>query len=120
MKTIITTCIAIIFAIQSFSQCTVELAAALPYSCVQTNSFKYIGIKEKENKANTELMYSKLVKIYELFDSAFTHNTGMVGKWRAQVDNISNDGLVKGLIEIGLQPVTCKDNGEFIKSTGNP
>ncbi len=120
MKKVIITSIAIAFAMQLSAQCTVDLAAALPYSCMQTNSLKYIGMKEKENKANTELMYSKLVKIYELFDSAFTHNTGMVGKWRAQVDNISNEGLVKGLIEISVQPVTCKDNGEFIKSTGNP
>ena len=103
-----------------FAQCTVDVAAKLPYSCVQTNSLKYIGANGKENKANTEVMYNKLVKIYELFDSSFKNNTGMVGKWRAQVDNISNEGLVKGLIDIGLQPVTCKDNGEFIKSTGNP
>ena len=120
MKTIITTCIAILFAIQSFAQCTVEIAAKLPYSCVKTNALKYIGTNGNENKENTEVMYNKMVKIYELFDSAFKHNSGMVGKWRAQVDNVSNEGLVKGLIEIGLQPVTCKDNGDFIKSTGNP
>ncbi|MEO6135067.1 MAG: hypothetical protein ABIP35_07935 [Ginsengibacter sp.] len=120
MKKIFVTTIAIAFAIQSFAQCTVELAAKLPYSCVKTNAFKYIGTNGKENKENTEVLYNKMVKIYELFDSAFKHNSGMVGKWRAQVDDKSIDGLVKGVIEIGLQPVTCKDNGEFIKSTGNP
>ena len=120
MKRILIFSIAFAISLGTSAQCTVELAAKLPYSCVLTNSYKYIGTKEKENKANTEVMYNKMVKIYELFDSTFKHNTGMVGKWRAQVDNISNEGLVKGVIEIGSQPVTCKDNGEFIKSTGNP
>lgn len=120
MKTMISTCIAIIFAIPSFAQCTEEAAAKIPLSCVQTNSYKYIGTNGKENKANTEVMYNKMVKIHELFDSAFKNTKGMVGKWRAQVDNKNNEGLVKGVIEIGMQPVTCKDNGEFVKSTGNP
>ena len=61
MKSIITWFTAMIFAIPSFAQCTVEAAAKLPYSCVQTNSYKYIGTKEKENKANTELMYNKIL-----------------------------------------------------------
>ncbi|MEO6819153.1 MAG: hypothetical protein ABI266_10000 [Ginsengibacter sp.] len=120
MKKLFVTIIAIISVLQLSAQCTVEIAAKLPYSCAPINANKYIGTNVKENKANTEVMYNKMVKIYALFDSAFKRNTGMVGKWRAQVDNISNEGLVKGLIEIGLQPVTCKDNGAFIKSTGNP
>ncbi len=115
----ITTFMAIIFTLPSLAQCTVEIAAKLPYFCVPTNAFKYIGTNGKENKANTEVLYNKMVKIYELFDSNFKHNSGMVGKWRTQVDDQSIDGLVKGVIEIGVQPVTCKDNGEFIKSTGN-
>lgn len=111
---------ALAISLSTFAQCTVENAAKLPYSCVPTNAFKYIGSNGKENKANTEVLYNKMMKIYELFDSTFKQNTGMVGKWRAQVDDISNEGLVKGLIDIGVQPITCKDNGEFIKSTGNP
>jgi hypothetical protein len=120
MKKLIATIFTLVAALNISAQCTVELAAKLPYSCVPTNALKYIGINGKENKANTEVLYNKMVKIYELFDSAFKHNSGMVGKWRAQVDDKSIDGLVKGVIEIGVQPVTCKDNGEFIKSTGNP
>ena len=120
MKKIFSIALALAISLSVFSQCTVEIAAKLPYSCVPINANKYIGTNGKENKANTEVMYNKLIKIYELFDSSFKHNTGMVGKWRAQVDNINNEGLVKGLIEISSQPVTCKDKGEFIKSTGNP
>jgi hypothetical protein len=120
MKKVFITAIAIAFSMQSSAQCTVEAAAKLPYSCVPTNALKYIGTNGKENKENTEVLYNKMVKIYELFDSCFKHNSGMVGKWRAQVDDKSIDGLVKGVIEIGLQPVTCKDNGDFVKSTGNP
>ena len=88
MKSIITWVAAMIFTMQSSAQCTVELAAKLPYSCVPTNAFKYIGTNGKENKENTEVLYNKMVKIYELFDSTFKHNSGMVGKWRAQVDEI--------------------------------
>ena len=121
MKTIIVSLVAgLILSLSTVAQCTVEIAAKLPYSCLETNSVKYIGTIGKENKANTEMMYNKMVKIYQLFDSTFKLNSGMVGKWRAQVDNVSNEGLVKGIIDIGLQPVTCKDNGDFIKSTGNP
>lgn len=120
MKKTLSLSIALAVACCAFAQCTVELAANLPYSCVKTNAFKYIGTNGKEDKENTEVLYNKMVKIYELFDSAFKHNSGMVGKWRAQVDDKSIDGLVKGVIEIGVQPVTCKDNGAFIKSTGNP
>jgi hypothetical protein len=120
MKKILITAISLASILQLSAQCTVEVAAKLPYSCVKTNSDKYIGTSGKENKANTEVMYNKMVKIFDLFDSLFKDNTGMVGKWRAQVDNISNEGLVKGQIEISYQPVTCKDNGDFIKSTGNP
>ena len=120
MKKILSLSIALAISLFTFAQCTVELAAKLPYSCVPTNAFKYIGTNGKENKANTEVLYNKMVEIYKLFDSAFKHNSGMVGKWRAQVDDINNEGLVKGVIEISVQPITCKDNGEFIKSTGNP
>ena len=120
MKKIFSFSIALAISCSTFAQCTIEIAAKLPYSCVPTNALKYIGTNGKENKVNTEVLYNKMVKIYELFDSAFKHNSGMVGKWRAQVDDQSMDGLVKGVIEIGVQPVTCKDNGEFIKSTGNP
>ena len=121
MKPIIVSLVAgLILSLSTFAQCTIEIAAKLPYSCVKTNALKYIGTNGKENKENTEVLYNKMVKIYELFDSAFKHNSGMIGKWRAQVDDKSIDGLVKGVIEISVQPVTCKDNGEFIKSTGNP
>ena len=118
MKPIIVSLVAgLILSLSTFAQCTIEIAAKLPYSCVKTNALKYIGTNGKENKENTEVLYNKMVKIYELFDSAFKHNSGMIGKWRAQVDDKSIDGLVKGIIEISVQPVTCKDNGEFIKST---
>ena len=120
MKKVLSLSIALAISFSTFAQCTVETAAKLPYSCVPTNAFKYIGTNGKENKENTEVLYNKMVKIYQLFDSTLKHNTGMVGKWRAQVDDINNEGLVKGLIDIGVQPITCKDNGEFIKSTGNP
>ena len=100
MKKIFITCIAIVFAATSFAQCTPEIAAKIPLASVQTNSYKYIGTNGKENKVNTEVMYNKMVKIHELFDTAFKNTTGMVGKWRAQVDNKSNEGFVKGVIEI--------------------
>ena len=121
MKKIFITCMAIVFGAISFAQCTEAAAAALPTVCIQnTNSYKYIGTNGKENKTNTEAMYNKLVKIYCVFDTAFKKTTGLVGKWRAQVDDKNNEGLVKGLIEISLQPVTCKQNGEYDKSTGTP
>jgi hypothetical protein len=104
----------------AFAQCTEEAAAKLPFVNVQTNSYKYIGTNGKENKANTEIMYNKMMEIHKLFDDAFKNTTGMVGKWRAQVDNQNNEGLVKGVIEISMQTITCKDNGEYNKSTGNP
>ena len=104
----------------AFAQCTEVAAAKLPFVNAQTNSYKYIGTNGKENKANTEIMYNKMLEIHKLFDDAFKNTTGMVGKWRAQVDNQNNEGLVKGVIEIAMQTITCKDNGEFNKSTGNP
>ncbi|MEO6135066.1 MAG: hypothetical protein ABIP35_07930 [Ginsengibacter sp.] len=117
MKIVFITTIVLALAIQLSAQCTVEIAAKHPYSCVDSKSYIYIGTQGKENKANTEIMYKKLVKIFEVFNSAFKQYTGMEGLWRARVDNISNEGLVKGVIEIGLHPVTCKENGEFNKNS---
>jgi hypothetical protein len=110
----------LLFSTSASSQCTVESASKIPFVNTQTNSYKYIGTNGKENKANTEIMYTKMLEIHKLFDDAFKNSTGMVGKWRAQVDNQNNEGLVKGVIEISMQTVTCKDNGEYNKSTGNP
>ena len=120
MKKIFSLVLALAISISTFAQCTEELAAKLPFSNVQTNSYKYIGTNGKENKANTEVMFNKMIRIHDLFDSAFKNTTGMVGKWRAQVDNKNNEGFVKGIIEISMQTVECKGNGEFNKSTGNP
>lgn len=121
MKKIIITTIVIVFSTACFAQCTEALAAAIPTTCNEiVNSYKYIGTNGKENKANTLAMYIKLVKIYSVFDTAFKKTTGLVGKWRAQVDDKNNEGLVKGLIQISMQAVTCKENGEYIKSTNSP
>ena len=120
MKKIRILIFATLFALPSFAQCTEDLAAKIPFTCVQTNSYKYIGTNGKENKANTEVMYNKMINLHELFDSAFKNTKGMVGKWRAQVDDKNNEGVVKGVIEISMQSITCKENGEFNKSTGNP
>ncbi len=120
MKKILSLAPCLLLALSTFAQCNVESAAKVPYSCAPINALKYIGTNGKENKENTEVLYNKMVKIYQLLDSTLNRNSGMVGKWRAQVDDISNEGLVKGVIEISVQPITCKDNGEFIKSTGNP
>lgn len=117
MKKVFITTIVLALAIQLSAQCTVEIAANRPYSCVDSKSYIYIGTQGKENKANTDIMYKKLVKIVEVFNSAFKQNTGMEGMWRARVDNISEEGLVTGLIEIGLHPVSCKENGEFNKNS---
>ena len=112
--------ISLLFSLNSFAQCTEEAAAKLPFVNVQTNSYKYIGTNGKENKANTEIMYNKMMEIHKLFDSAFKNITGMMGKWRAQVGNQNNEGFVKGVIEIAMQTITCNEKGEYYKSTGNP
>lgn len=112
--------ISLLFSVNSFAQCTEAAAAKLPFINTQTNSYKYIGTNGKENKANTEIMYNKMMEIHKLFESAFKNVTGMVGKWRAQVDNQNNEGFVKGVIEIAMQTITCNEKGEFYKSTGNP
>ncbi len=113
--------ITILVAAASYAQCTQVLAAAIPTTCNEIpNSYKYIGTNGKENKANTQVMYNKLVKIYSVFDTAFKKTTGLAGKWRAQVDDKNNEGLVKGLIQISLQAITCKENGEYDKGTGSP
>ena len=117
MKKLFITIITLAFTKLLFAQCTPEIAANRPYSCVDSKSYIYIGTQGKENKANTEIMYKKLIKIFEVFNSAFKQYTGIEGLWRVRVDNISNEGLVKGVLEIGLHPVTCKENGEFNKNS---
>ena len=117
MKKVFITTIAIAFVMQLSAQCTAEIAAKRPYSCVDSKSTRYNGTQGKENKANTEVMYNKMEKIYEVFNSAFKQYTGMEGMWRARVDNVSDEGLVTGVIEIALHPVTCKENGEFAKNS---
>lgn len=120
MKTILTGIIAILFATASFAQCTTAEAEAIPLTWVQSNAYKYIGANGKENKANTEDMYKKMAQIFELFANAFKNNKGLTGRWKAQVDDKNGDGLVKGLMDISMNKIICKDNGELNKSNMNP
>ncbi len=119
MKIIIVTCFATIFALSSFAQCTTAEAEATPLTWIQSNAYKYIGANGKENKANTEAMCKKMAQIFELFASAFKNNKGFIGRWKAQVDNKNGDGLVKGLMDISMTKIICKDNGELNKSNMN-
>lgn len=118
MKKIITLTLAYAISLPSFAQCTEEAIAKMPFTSEQSNAFKYIGTNGKENKANTELMYNKMVAVNKLFENAFKNNTGVIYKWKAQVDNVNNEGLVKGHMEIYLQKIVCNQKGEVNKNSG--
>jgi hypothetical protein len=117
MKKLLSLTCAFMIAWTSFAQCTEEAAAKLPFTSEQKKAFKYIGTNGKENIDNTESMYKKMVEINKLFKEVFNKNTGMVYKWKAQVDNINNEGLVKGHMEIYLQKITCNKT-EFNTTKG--
>lgn len=119
MKNLILLLSFIFCAMHSFAQCTAESAAQLPFNYTQNiNATRYIG-SGKENKANTDIMYKKLLEIHKLFEAAFTDTRGMIGRWKVQVNTVSNEGLVTGYIEVRMQPVTCESDGKFSTSTGS-
>jgi len=120
MKKIFFSITIIIFASNVFAQCTTAAAEATQLTWVQSNAYKYIGANGKENKANTEAMCKKMAQIFELFANAFKNNKGLTGRWKAQVDDKNGDGLVKGLMDISMNKIICKDNGELNKSNMNP
>jgi hypothetical protein len=119
MKKLFIFSVTIVNFLVSQSQCTDELAAKQPYSSIQSNAFKYIGKNGMENKANTDKLYKKMLDIYSLFEETFKNYSGVVCKWKAQVDNMSNEGLVKGYMEIYLQQLTCNKDGSFNKNSGS-
>ena len=120
MKKTVILIFAMLSAFPSFSQCTTAEADATPLIWVQSNSYKYIGANGKENKVNTEAMCKKMAQIFELFANAFKNNKGLIGRWKAQVDDKNGDGLVKGLMDIYMNKIICKENGELDKSNMNP
>ena len=120
MKKTVILFFAILFALPSFAQCTTAAAEATPLTWLPSNAYKYIGANGKENKANTEVLYKKMEQIFELFADAFKNSKGLVGRWKAQVDDKNGNGLVKGLMDISLNKIICKDNGELSKSNMNP
>ncbi|MEI6061842.1 MAG: hypothetical protein WCR72_14140 [Bacteroidota bacterium] len=120
MRNLIILLCSIFCVMQSFAQNTAGQAAQVPFSSAEDNSnyYVYIGSGGKQNKANTEIMYKKMKEIYALFDEAFKNSKGISGSWRALVDDISNEGLVKGKLEITLTAVYRESNGELNKKGG--
>lgn len=100
--------------------CTTASIAQLPFDCPQRTMSKYYGNSKTEVKANTEDLYKKLLDIGKLLTDAFKNTKGMIGSWEAYVKEINDEGLQTGYLELAIQPVECKSNGEYSKSTGNP
>jgi hypothetical protein len=100
--------------------CTAASIAQIPFDCPQRSMSKYYGNSKAEVKANTEDMYKKLLNIGVLLTDAFKNTKGMIGSWETYVKDINEEGLQTGYLELAIQPVECKSNGEYSKSTGNP
>ncbi len=101
--------------------CTAASIAQIPFDCPQrSNMSKYYGNSKTEVKANTEDMYKKLLNIGVLLTDAFKNTKGMIGSWETYVKDINEEGLQTGYLELDIQPLECKSNGEYSKSTGNP
>jgi hypothetical protein len=101
--------------------CSAASIAQIPFDCPQrSNMSKYYGNSKAEVKANTEDMYKKLLNIGVLLTEAFKNTNGMIGSWETYVKDINEEGLQTGYLELDIQPLECKSNGEYSKSTGNP
>lgn len=115
MKRLLLLSFLLVFGRILFAQCIWESYSQLPIDCQQGSiNYKYMGTSGKENKSYTEIMWNKMVDMHSLFDAAFKNTKGVTGLWTARVDDISNEGLVTGTLQISLHPVTCK-NGEIYK-----
>ena len=101
--------------------CSAASIAQIPFDCPQrSNMSKYYGNSKAEVKANTEDMYKKLLNIGVLLTDAFKNTNGMIGSWETYVKDINEEGLQTAYLDLAIQPLECKSNGEYSKSTGNP
>ena len=100
--------------------CSEASIAKIPFDCPQRIMSKYYGNGKAEVKANTEDMYKKLLNIGVLLTDAFKNTNGMIGSWETYVKDINEEGLQTAYLDLAIQPLECKSNGEYSKSTGNP
>ena len=100
--------------------CSAASIAKIPFDCPQRIMSKYYGNGKAEVKANTEDMYKKLLNIGVLLTDAFKNTNGMIGSWETYVKDINEEGLQTAYLDLAIQPLECKSNGEYSKSTGNP